>query len=85
MRCIIIFILFSYFLPSTFSYFTYGVSLPIVASILSFEFLIICLTFLNVFLRFDDTLKVRELGVALGIASESVWRHPFPGPGLAIR
>jgi GMP synthase (glutamine-hydrolysing) len=29
--------------------------------------------------------EVRELGIALGIASESVWRHPFPGPGLAIR
>ena len=29
--------------------------------------------------------EVRELGVALGIASELVWRHPFPGPGLAIR
>lgn len=29
--------------------------------------------------------EVRELGVALGIADESVWRHPFPGPGLAIR
>jgi GMP synthase (glutamine-hydrolysing) len=29
--------------------------------------------------------EVRELGVALGIAVESVWRHPFPGPGLAIR
>ena len=28
---------------------------------------------------------MRELGQALGIASESVWRHPFPGPGLAIR
>ena len=68
-----------------FSYFSYRISLPIVASILSFEFLNICLTFLNLFLRFDDTLKVRELGVALGIASESVWRHPFPGPGLAIR
>ena len=85
MRCIIIFILFSYFLSYTFLYFSYGVSQSIVASILCFEFLIICLTFLNVFLRFDDALKVRELGVALGIASESVWRHPFPGPGLAIR
>mmetsp|Transcript_34005 Transcript_34005/g.67581 ORF Transcript_34005/g.67581 Transcript_34005/m.67581 type:complete len:541 (-) Transcript_34005:114-1736(-) len=29
--------------------------------------------------------EVRALGVALGIDSESVWRHPFPGPGLAIR
>lgn len=29
--------------------------------------------------------EVRELGVALGIDAESVWRHPFPGPGLAIR
>ena len=31
------------------------------------------------------TEQVRELGVALGIARDSVWRHPFPGPGLAIR
>ena len=30
-------------------------------------------------------LQVRELGLALGIDEESVWRHPFPGPGLAIR
>jgi len=29
--------------------------------------------------------EVRELGVVLGVSSESVWRHPFPGPGLAIR
>lgn len=29
--------------------------------------------------------EVRELGIALGIDAESVWRHPFPGPGLAIR
>ena len=29
--------------------------------------------------------EVRELGVALGIDETSVWRHPFPGPGLAIR
>ncbi len=29
--------------------------------------------------------EVRDLGIALGIDSESVWRHPFPGPGLAIR
>jgi GMP synthase (glutamine-hydrolysing) len=29
--------------------------------------------------------EVRELGVVLGIPSDSVWRHPFPGPGLAIR
>lgn len=29
--------------------------------------------------------EVRELGVVLGIPANSVWRHPFPGPGLAIR
>jgi GMP synthase (glutamine-hydrolysing) len=29
--------------------------------------------------------EVRELGEALGLDHSSVWRHPFPGPGLAIR
>ena len=29
--------------------------------------------------------EVRELGIALGIDEDLVWRHPFPGPGLAIR
>lgn len=29
--------------------------------------------------------EVRALGVELGIKSEYLWRHPFPGPGLAIR
>jgi len=29
--------------------------------------------------------EVRELGIALGVEEDSVWRHPFPGPGLAIR
>ncbi|KAJ9623258.1 GMP synthase (glutamine-hydrolyzing) [Taxawa tesnikishii (nom. ined.)] len=29
--------------------------------------------------------EVRELGTNLGIPSDLVWRHPFPGPGLAIR
>ena len=29
--------------------------------------------------------EVRELGMAMGIDEPSVWRHPFPGPGLAIR
>lgn len=29
--------------------------------------------------------EVRALGKQLGIAHELVMRHPFPGPGLAIR
>jgi len=29
--------------------------------------------------------EVRQLGEEIGIPHEMLWRHPFPGPGLAIR
>jgi GMP synthase (glutamine-hydrolysing) len=29
--------------------------------------------------------EAREIGLQLGLPDEWVWRHPFPGPGLAIR
>ena len=36
-------------------------------------------------LRYLFKDEVRAVGTALGLPDDIVWRHPFPGPGLAIR
>lgn len=36
-------------------------------------------------LRYLFKDEVRRVGMALGLPDRIVWRHPFPGPGLAIR
>ena len=39
----------------------------------------------EIYLLYSSIVQVREMGKLLGVPASFVSRHPFPGPGLAVR